>query len=139
ARDEDIGVAVVIEVGDSDPGGIAFTREARLSRDIRKCHVAVVAKEAVIKFGAGFLQARNGRAIGKEDVLAAIIVVIEHADAPARKLDLMKLAGCAVVGFKAQPGLRGDFGEADGPGRYRENSNAAQEPDSDRTKQQLPA
>ena len=105
AGDEDIGVAVVVEVADGDGRGIAFAGEARLGGDVGERHVAVIAKQAVIEFGAGLAEAGNGGAIGEEDVGAAVVVVVENGDAAGREFDLVELARGAVAQFESQAGL----------------------------------
>ena len=79
AGDEDIGEAVVVEVADGDRHRIAFAGQPGLGGDVGKRQVAVVAKQAVVEFRAGLAETGNGRAVGEEDVRAAVVVVVENA------------------------------------------------------------
>ena len=80
AGNKDIGMAVVVVIpdGDSDVKPGAF--HTSLFRDVGKDAVAVVPVEAIPVFGVGLFSGCEGRAVGEEDVGAAIPVVVEDSD-----------------------------------------------------------
>ena len=84
AGDENIGESVVVEVAGGHRYRISFACESRLRRDVGERHVAVVSKQPVEEFRARFAERGNGRAVGEEDVRAAIVVVVEHGNAAER-------------------------------------------------------
>ena len=107
-------IAVVIEIADGDRRRIALAGQAGFGRDVGKRHVAVVAKQAIVEFRAGLAETGNGRAVGEENVRAAVVVVVENGDAAAGEFDLVELAGRAVAQFESQAGLGGHFLKANG-------------------------
>ena len=113
AGHEDIRMAVVIVIGYRDSHGVAFARHAGFFRNVGKRAVAIVAEQAVGKFRAALFQRRHLRAVGEENVHAAVVVVIQRGHAAQHQFGLVKLAGGAVAQLELRPGLAGSILEPD--------------------------
>src|SRR3984957_3107680 len=113
--DVDIDVAVVVIVADGAPEAVHFNREACLARDIGESSVSIV----VIEGREGFARLVPGpvHRINQQNILPAVIVVVEKAGAAAHGLGKIFLSERAAVVFEVNTGLGGYVGELDGTGR----------------------
>lgn len=64
-QEEEVTEPVVVEVPDGDSHGVALAFQPCLLGAVREGHVAIVAKEAVLIFRVGLLQAGNDGAVGE--------------------------------------------------------------------------
>ena len=112
AGDEQIDVAVVVEVACRCPDRVAGARQAGRGRHVREAHAAVVAVETIRVDRRHLVERRGLRAVGEEDVGAAIAVVVEHRDAARDALDEVLLGGRRVLVNEPQPGRLRDVRQA---------------------------
>ena len=114
--DEKVGIPVVVVI----PGGHAKTevqigpRETCLLGDVFKRPVASVAQEAVVEGRVRLLQLRKLGAVGEEDVVVPVAVIIEDGDPAAHRLGKILMAGEVVVGDVCKPRKGSDILEGDG-------------------------
>ena len=115
SRDVDVHVPVVVIVGRRATESVHFYGEARLQRDVGESAVLVV----VIQRGNGFARFVLGPipGIDEQDVLPAVVVIVEKTDAAAHGFRQIFFPEGAAVVFEADPRLRGHVGEHNRAGR----------------------
>jgi hypothetical protein len=111
--DVDIDVAVVVIVANGAAEPVHFHREAGLPRHIGKGSVSIV----VIERGEGFarLVPRPVHGIDQQNVLPAVVVVIEKAHAATHGFRKILFSESAAVVFEMNACLGGHVREHDGP------------------------
>ena len=111
--DEDVIESIVVVVGDRHTETEAETgsRESSPGAHILKGSVAPVAQQAVVKFRRGLGQFRKAGAVGKKQVHAAVVVVIDGRDSPAHRLGEILSSGEVVVGAVGERRMPGNIGE----------------------------
>ena len=112
--DVDVVVAVVVVVADGAAHAVHLDVEAGLTRYVGKSSVVVV----VVERGVGLARAVAGpvHGIDEENVLPAVVVVVDEADAAAHGFRQIFLAEGAAVVLEMNSGLRGDVGEVNRTG-----------------------
>ena len=117
AGDQDVGIAVVVEVADGGAHAVQLHIEAGAARDIGERAVAVVAVQAERRAPARV--ARPIHAVDEQDVRPAVgVVVDEGAAGPERFGQQLAAIGAAVV-LELKAGRRGDIGQPEGERRRR--------------------
>ena len=97
--------AVIVVIGSGNTHAIAFAANASAVGDIRERSIAVVVIQAVEKDRAILGQARDARAVGEENVEAAIIVIIEKGNAPESAIDDRLVGNGAIFQHKSNARL----------------------------------
>ena len=110
--DVEIVVAVVVVVADSAAHAIHLNVEAGLFGDVGECSVVVVAIEC--RVGLALRVAGPIHRVDKEDVLPAVVVVVDEADAAAHGFRKILFAESAAVAREMDSCLRSDVGELNG-------------------------
>ena len=112
--DVDVGIAVVVIIGDGTAESIHFNRESRRFGYVGEGAVFIV----VVEGGEGLAGTMAGpiHGVDQQDVLPPVIVVVEEADAAAHGFGEVLFSECAAVVFEVDAGLGGDVGELDGAG-----------------------
>ncbi len=115
--DVDIVAAIVVVIANSAPHAIHLEVEARLFCHILEGPVVLV----VIKRGIGCECVMTGpvHAVHEENVLPAVIVVVEHAHAAAHGFGKVLLPERTAVVFEMNPCQRRDIDQANRPRRAR--------------------
>ena len=117
-RDEDVGIAIVVEIPDSHSHSVPSSSDAGLFCHVGEGAVVIVAEEPVPVGGRGLLERGYFRAVNAVDVKETIVVVVEQRDAGHHSLGLVLIRRGTVSGNEAKAGLFGDFIEANsGSGR----------------------
>ena len=113
--DEQVGVAVVVDVADGDPVPIAGRQglESGEPRGVLEGAVALVAEEAVAPGGPAGVR-RKGPTLDHVNVEPAVAIVVEEAGTPAGRLRELVNRGLAVVVDERQPGRPRVVGEREG-------------------------
>ena len=121
AGDEQVGMAVVVDVADGHAVAVAprERREPRRRRRILECPIAPIAKEAV-PFGPGAVEVgREGPGLRQVDVEPAVTVVVEQPDAAGRGLGHVADGDTPLSKVKRSPAASGvvhELGSPDGRG-----------------------
>ena len=105
AGDENVRVAVIVEVRDGNGHGIAASRQSGAVGHIGEMTIAVVLEQSVVKLRLAFVQGRRGGAVGEEDVHAPVAIEVERSHAAGHQLDLMESSARAVIQSELQTGL----------------------------------
>ena len=105
-------MAVVVVVAHGNADIEAGACEAGLFGDIGEDAIAVVAKKTVGVFGGRLLQGRDVGAVGKEDVGAAIAVIVENGNSAGHGFRCVPGRGLAAIEMK------GEFVEFETDGRW---------------------
>ena len=115
--DIDVVESVVVIVADSAAETIHFNVESGLVRYISKCAIVIIVIESRIGFDGAVPRPVHG--IDKENILPAVIVVIDNANAATHGFGKIFFAEGAAVVLEVNAGLGGDVGEGDWAGRPR--------------------
>src|SRR5271170_3239693 len=97
ASNKDVGMPVVIIVGNRDAHVEAGSGQPGFLSNIREDTVAVVPEETVRILWIVFLQCGDVRAVGEEDVRPAVAVVVEDRDAARHGSRRMPRRSLAVL------------------------------------------
>ena len=103
----DVAVVVVVARGGAEP--VHLHREPRRARDVGERAVAVVVVQREIRLRPR--PARPVRRVDQQEVLPAVVVVVEKRAAGSQRLGQVLLPERAVVVGEADAGGRGDVGE----------------------------
>src|SRR6185437_14512700 len=98
--DEEVWIPVVVIVADGNASIESRSPQVRLIRYVSECAIAIVAKKAVAIFWVILFQSGQVRAIGEENVEAAIAVVVEDRN-PTRH-GFRNIPGEGFVVFQAK-------------------------------------
>ncbi len=118
-RDENIRITVIVIVGDGYSHGIAFTGHAGFIGHVGERAVAIVSEQAVEILRTGFLERGHRCAVGKENVHAAVVVIVEDRHASEHQFRLVKLADSAITQLEFEPRFGGHLFEANLRSRAR--------------------
>ena len=113
AGDEEVDVAVVIEVGGSGAHAEGFALESGFFRDILEAPLAQIAIQVIPPGRIGLGQGGLLGAVGQEKVDETVIIEIEGCDAARHGLDLMLLRRGAVAEDGCECALGRNVIEAD--------------------------
>src|SRR5262249_52816611 len=111
ACDEDVGEAVVVEVAGRDAHAVQLDVEARRLRDVGERAVPVVLEQ--LQRGSLRCVPRPVDAVHAQNVLPAVVVVVEERAAGAERFGQQLASVGAAVVDEAQSGRRGDVREAE--------------------------
>ena len=111
AGDEQVGIAVVVEVADGGAHSVELDIEAGAARHVGKCAVAVVAEQAQRRPPARV--AGPVHAVDQQDVQPAIGVVIEKCAPGPERFGQQPATVGAVVVLEIYAGGAGDIGESE--------------------------
>jgi len=117
ARDEDIGISVVVVVADGYAHAVELDIKAGSRRYIGEGAVAIVVIEA--KSTVGFLMTRPVRAIDEKDVLPTVAIIVEKGASGAESFRQELPAEGAAIVLKMDTGLACDVGKAESDGIAR--------------------
>ena len=115
--DVDVHVAIVVVVADGAALAIDFKREPGLPGDIRESPILIVVierRDRISRFVAGPVHR-----VDQQNVLPAVVVVVEKAGAAAHGFRQVLFSKRAVVVFEADARLGGHIGEFDRSRRPR--------------------
>ena len=113
AAHEQVGRAVVVVVPDRGRHAVAGAPQAGGIGHVGELHSAVVAEQPIEVAGSVLLEARDRRAIGEEDIGAAVAVVVEDGYPAGHRLDQVLSGGGTVLVDEVDSGLAGDVLEED--------------------------
>src|SRR5579862_1172647 len=105
-RNKDVGIPIVVIICNGNSHGIAFTSDSGFFGYIGERAVTIVAKKTVPVFRTSLLERWHGCSVGKENIHAAVVVVIESGYAAEHQFRLVKLANSAVVQLELEPRFR---------------------------------
>jgi hypothetical protein len=117
--DEDVGVAVVVEVSNGDAHPVARSSDSRFFCDVGECAVVVVAEESIPVGGRSFFERRDLGSVDGIDVEEPVIVVVEQRNAGNHGFGLVLVGRGAIAGNKVETGLLGNLVEANAGKRRR--------------------
>ena len=106
AGDENVQLAVIVEVGDRNSHAPALARQTGRLRDVRELEVGVLMVEGDERIAASTI-AIDGRAIHHGNVQFAVMVAIEKSNSAAHGFDDVVLLECRDM-RRGQPRLSGD-------------------------------
>ena len=115
--DVDVVVAVVVVVADGAAQPVHFDRESGLPGHVGERAVFVVVIERRKRLAGLVFRPIHG--VDEENVLPAIVVVVEKANAAAHGFGKILFSEGAGVVLEVDAGLRGHVGELDGAGGAR--------------------
>ena len=104
-----IGISVVVIIRGGYAVRVAASLYSCCHRHVRESAVAVIAIQTVEKFGIDFFEGGRRSAVDKEDIGAAIVVVIECGYTAGHQFDLVELPVCAVIELKVDSSLLSDI------------------------------
>src|SRR6478672_7194884 len=110
--DIDIVIAIIVVVPHRAAQAVHLNGQAGSLRHISKSSILIIMVEG--RSGPAGFVSRPIHGINQQDVLPAVIVIINKADAGAHGFRKIFLAESAVVVFEMYPGLCGDIDEYDG-------------------------
>src|SRR5262249_23148799 len=113
--DEEVQVAVAVDVRRHPTHAVAFDLDARAGGDVDEVAGAVVPEEPGPRRLA--LVPREAPAVDEEDVQVPVAVVVEEHDPAAHHLDHVVPARAAMVVAEVEPPGGGDLAEAERAGR----------------------
>ena len=94
--DKQIDLAVVVVVRRRSSNGISNAREPGLRGDVFEFHSAQISKQVVVKFRGALHQGGNTGAVGEENIVQPVAIVIKNRDASRHGFD-EPFFGCGSV------------------------------------------
>ena len=110
--DVDIVVSIVIVVGYCTSEAVHFHCKSSLPRHVGKCAVLIIMIER--REGVAGLVSRPIHGIDQQNILPAVVVIVENTNAAAHGFRKIFLSESATVVFEVDTGLRGHIDELDG-------------------------
>ena len=110
--DEDVRIAVVVEVADGDAHAVACASDTRFFSDVGECAVMVIAEEAIPVSRCRLFKRRDLGAVDAVNVEKAVVVEVKQSDTGNHGFGLV-LVGCsAVASYEVEARSLGDLVEA---------------------------
>jgi hypothetical protein len=110
-RDEQIGVPIVIVIAPHATQPETSTRNSGFVRHVGKCAVAVVVIQRILHLDSTVVEIAR---VDEVNILPAVVIVIGHANAGAKFLQIDRSAVIALKMREVNAGSLGDVGKLDG-------------------------